>query len=590
MMQILKEKSATQKTWLKEPSDNNLAKKSEDLYKIPVLLANILLSRGVSLADIPTFLDPKLKNSMKDPFLLQDMQKFCDRIHKALTANEKIMILGDYDVDGITSTAILFSYLKNLNANVDSYIPNRYSEGYGVSFKALENILKNKPDILILLDNGTVSFAEIAEANEKGIEVIIIDHHATDTQIPQTVAFINPKRNDDTSKNENLCTAGLVFLSLAALNSHLDGKNYFTAGMVKENLLKYLDLVALGTVCDMVPLVGFNRAVVFQGLKIMHRRENIGLKVLADCLNINKPLDVETLGFSFGACINAGSRMGESALALDLFLEKEEHLAVNLAQRLISLNQQRQAEEDKIIQAATQEIASLNLEESPLIFVGSPYWSSGIVGIISGRIKENYGKPALIYSVDEEQGIATGSGRSIENVDLGNIIIGAKQKGLLIKGGGHSQAAGFSFALEKKDELFVFLQEKINFALKNKIIERNLMVDAVLPINAINENFAASLSQLQPFGINFKEPTFMLSKVCLANIKQVGKNKNHIMLDVVDNKYKLRAFCYKSIPSLLGESILQNENKFVDVVVEAKLNFYQGKNYVNLIILDIAGD
>jgi single-stranded-DNA-specific exonuclease len=397
---------------------------------------------------------------------------------------------------------------------------------------------------------------------------------------------------------------GLVFLSAVALNSYLDAKKYFGEGIVKENLLKYLDLVALGTVCDMVPLVGFNRAAVFQGLKVMHKRENIGLRALADSLNINKPLDVETLGFAFGACINAGSRMGESRLALDLFLSEQESVAMVLAQKLIDLNLQRQAEEDKIIQAAVGEISSSNspslakgwtqsgrgsgINESPLIFVGSHLWSSGIVGIIAGRIKENYGKPALIYSVDTEKGIATGSGRSVEGVDLGNIIIGAKQKGLLLKGGGHSQAAGFSFAMDKKDELFTFLAEKVNFALKNKVVERNLMVDEVLPITALNESFATNLSQLQPFGINFKEPTFMLSRVCLANVKQIGKNKNHLMMDVVDNRYKLKAFCYKSIPSLLGESILANEDKFVDVVVEAKLNFYQGKNYVNLVILDIA--
>ncbi|MDR0484743.1 MAG: single-stranded-DNA-specific exonuclease RecJ [Alphaproteobacteria bacterium] len=588
-MQILKENSITQKTWLKIQSDNVLSKKVEDIYKIESIRAKILLNRGVSLEDIPVFIDPKLKNSMKDPFLIKDMAELTKRIHHYLISGEKIMLLGDYDVDGITSTTILFSYLKNLKANVDTYIPNRYNEGYGISFKALENIAKIKPKLLILLDNGTVSFNEILKAKEEGIEVIIIDHHAVDTKLPEATAFVNPKRGDDRSLNENLCTVGLVFLVLVALNSYLESKNYFTEkNVAKENLMKYLDLVALGTVCDMMPLVGLNRALVFQGIKIIHKRENIGLKALADSLGINKPIDVESLGFSFGACINAGSRMGESRLALDLFLATEEAVAINLAQRLISLNQQRQVEEDKIIQAATLEISQQNLEEESVIFVGSQFWSAGIVGIIAGRIKENYGKPALIYSVDEASGVATGSGRSIEGVDLGNIIIGAKQKGLLLKGGGHSQAAGFSFAMEKKEELFSFLKEKVNFALRNKEVKRNLIVDEVLPIYAINENFATNLVQLQPFGINFKEPTFMLSNVCLSNIKQIGRNKNHLMMDVSDIKYKLKAFCYKALPSILGENILQHENKFVDMVVETKLNFYQGKNYVNLVILDIA--
>lgn len=589
-MQILKDKSLSGKVWLKNPVNTELTHKVSSLYNIDLQLANILLNRGVSLSDIPSFLDPKLKHQMEDPFLLKDMDKLCDRLLKAFIAKEKIVILGDYDVDGITSSSVLFKYLQNLSANVSTYIPDRYNEGYGISIKALENIAKQKPKVLILLDNGSVSYDEVLKAKSLGIDVIIVDHHSVDVNFPEAVAFVNPKRPDDLSNNNNLCTAGLVFLVVVALNSYLEKQNFFVEKkMTKENVLKYLDLVALGTVCDMVPLVGLNRALVFQGLKIMHKRENVSLRSLSDNLGINKPLDVETLGFSFGPCINAGSRMGNSQLPLDLFLASESYIADSLSNQLILLNQKRQEEEDKIIQSATIEIAKNNLEDNQSIFVGSHFWSSGIVGIIAGRVKENYGKPALIYSIDKEKNIATGSGRSIEGIDLGNIIIGAKQKDLLIKGGGHSQAVGFSFSLDKEKELFEFIESKIKYALKNKVVERNVVVDDILSIYAMNEKLANDINLIQPFGINFKEPVFMISNVKLNNVKQIGKNKNHLMVEVSDGfKYKTKAFCYKCLPAVLGESIISKEGQFVDLVVSVKLNFYQGKNYINLVINDIA--
>lgn len=589
-MQILNDQSSSGKTWLKITIDTEVAKKVSILYKIEIILATILLNRGVSIEDIPSFLDPKLKHQMQDPNLLKDMDKFCKRIHKSLDNKEKIIILGDYDVDGITSSSMLYKYLKNLQAKVQTYIPNRYTEGYGISLKALENIAKEKPKLLILLDNGSVSFSEVKKAKELGMDVLIVDHHSVDIELPEVEAFINPKQIDDLSNNNNLCTAGLVFMCMVALNSYLEEENYFSKNKIKkENILNYLDLVALGTVCDMVPLQGLNRALVFQGLKIMHKRENISIRSLSDALCINKAIDVETLGFSFGPCINAGSRMGDSQLPLNLFTTEESYVADSLANKLIMLNEKRQEEEDKIIQSATVEIANKKLENNSVIFVGSEYWSGGIVGIIAGRIKENYGKPALIFSIDKEKGIATGSGRSVEGVDLGNIIIGAKQKGLLLKGGGHSQAVGFSLSMEKEAELFEFIESKVKFALKNKALSRNIDVDEVLSLYAINEKLANEISKIQPFGINFKEPVFMLSNVKITNVKQIGKNKNHLMLDITDGfKYKTKAFCYKCLPSILGESIIANENKFVDVVISVKLNFYQGKNYVNLVIIDIS--
>jgi len=371
---------------------------------------------------------------------------------------------------------------------------------------------------------------------------------------------------------------------LVALNNYLLLENNIKDNK-KIDLLPYLDLVAMGTICDMVPLIGVNRAFVFQGLHIMQKRQNIGLRAIYDELKINQPINYETIGFTIGPLINCGSRMGNSYLPLKLLLVEDSLSAENLAKQLIELNKDRQKEEAKIIELAIEELSNKS-NENTFIFEGSSQYLSGIIGIVAGRLKEIYKKPALVYSIDENTKICTCSGRSIDGIDLGNIIIQAKNQGLLIKGGGHSQAVGFSFNLEKLDEIRNFFDSKFKHFFKNHI-KKNLEIDCVIPINAINIELAKNLQLLQPYGISFSEPLFMLSNVHIKNIKQIGANKNHLQIEVGDGfKYYLKAFCYKCLPSVLGEFLLNHDNSFVNLVVSIKLNLYQGKEYVNLVLLD----
>lgn len=587
---ILKDKSATLKQWIKYDSDG-LAEQFARISNIPKVSATILANRVDNIDMVDSFLNPKIKNQMQSPLLLKDMQAACDTILQAIKTNQQVLILSDYDVDGITSATILSKYLKNLQANIQVYIPDRYTEGYGLSALSLANILKLNFDVLVLLDNGSSSVAEVETLIKHNKQVIIIDHHAVDVTMPQAMAFVNPKRIDDLSKNENLCTVGLVFLYIVALNRILQNENYFIKNSINPiNILDYLDLVALGTVADMVPLIGLNRAYVLQGLKILQTRNNLPLKTLADALKINKPLETSDLAFSITPCINAGSRMGFNTLSFDLLNASNVENALMLSEKVVSVNNSRKLEEDKIIQAAVQEIKEQQLENNSLIFVGSKHWIAGVVGIIAGRVKEIYHLPTCIFSIDPKNNTATASGRSIAGVDLGNVIIAAKQKGLLIKGGGHAQAVGFTFDLAKQEELFQFLNQKISSLLNSK--ESNvdtLMVDNVLAVHDINQRLTTEIQNLQPFGIFFKEPYFMLPKVVLQNVKQIGNMKNHISCDVYGNyNFKLKAFCYKCIPSLLGEFLLKSNESPVDLLVSIQPNFFKGKYYNNLIIKDVA--
>lgn len=587
---ILKDKSATFKQWIKYDSDD-LAEQFTRISKIPKVSATILANRLDNIDMVDSFLNPKIKNQMQSPLLLQDMQQACDILLQAIKENQQVLILSDYDVDGITSATILSKYLKHLQGNIQVYIPDRYTEGYGLSALSLANILKLNFDVLVLLDNGSSSTTEVATLLQHNKQVIIIDHHAVDVAIPPAQAFINPKRVDDLSKNENLCTVGLVFLYIVALNRILQNENYFIKNHINPvNILDYLDLVALGTVADMVPLIGLNRAYVLQGIKILQQRKNLPLKTLADALKINKPLETSDLAYSITPCINAGSRMGFNSLSFDLLNASNEENALKLAEKVVNVNNNRKIEEDKIIQAAVQEIKEQKLENDSVIFVGSKHWIAGVVGIIAGRVKEIYHLPTCIFSIDTKTNTATASGRSIAGIDLGNVIIAAKQKGLLIKGGGHAQAVGFTFHLAKQEELFQFLNQKVSSLLAKQ--DSNIgtfMVDNVLAIHEINQKFTAEIQNLQPFGSFFAEPYFMLPKVVLQNVKQIGNMKNHISCEVYGNyNFKLKAFCYKCIPSLLGEFLLQNNELPVDLLVSIQPNFFRGKYYNNLIIKDVA--
>lgn len=590
---LLKNNSLTGKNWILNTSsqshDISLETLSKTLNINPNIL-NIILNKGVDISNIPHYLNPKLKNMMLDPYELDDMEKTCQIIIKHLK-NSKIVIFGDYDVDGITSTAILYNYLSNLSNNIYTYIPDRYQEGYGITFKALENVYKLQPDLIILLDNGSVAYNEIAEVISKGIEIVVVDHHAIEFKPLPANAFINPQKPNDKSNTKYLCSVGLTFLLITALNRLLRDNNYYNTNNININITDYLPLVALGTICDMVPLHGMNRAFIKTGLESLNLGKNLPLACLLEVINNKEPVSYETLGFQIGPCINAGSRMGQSTLPLRLLTTKNPQEAYNLSHELIKLNEKRKDEENKIIQHAVAEIEN-NKNSSSIIFAGSNDYSAGVIGIVASRLKEIYNKPACIFSIDTTSNTAVASGRSIEGLHLGNIILNGVNKGIFSKGGGHSQAVGFSFDYSKYTEVFEFLNTEVQKITTNQLATNydtpNIYVDSIISLLSINSNFVDELYTLCPFGMGFEEPIFLLQNVKLTDVKVIGSKKNHISLCLSDGlKYKIRGVSFKSFPGLLGSNLINNENNFIDVLVKLKRNYYLGKKNVTFHVVDI---
>ncbi|MGV3278341.1 single-stranded-DNA-specific exonuclease RecJ [Rickettsiales bacterium LUAb2] len=580
--------SVTGKTWISQQNPNNIVELLVEKYGISNILANLLLNRNINQEKITYFLDPKLRNFMIDPSLIKDMDNAILIMLDIILNKQSVYILGDYDVDGMTSTAILYNYLTNLEVPVNYYIPNRFSEGYGGGIDSVKNIITQKPSLVIMVDNGSSSIDEIELLRNNNIKVIVLDHHVTQPLMPNANALVNPNRLDDTSNLGYLCAGGLVFLFLVALNRALNNNNYFS-DKKPIDLLQYLDLVAMATVCDMVPLTELNRAYVTQGIKILISGKHVGLSSLLEVLNFNNKIDAETLGFTLGPIINAASRLGKEHLAIELLTTRNPNRAIQLAVEMKELNQNRQAIEDQIINQAVGEINNIKLNDNDkFIFIGNHEWSKGLVGIVAGRIKEIHHKPTCVYAVDASTNIATASGRSIPNLDLGSIVIAAKQAQLLTKGGGHSQAVGFSFNLDRKEEIFQFFNEKINRQINKHNINPNLQIDADISLTAIDNRLIIDLLKLQPFGVQFSEPIFKISRVFINNIQQIGAQKNHLAFEVTNGYKKVKGIAFKAIPSILGENLLKLNNQEVDIVVTVKANFYKGNTYPNLILLDIS--
>lgn len=577
--------SSTNKYWYLQQQDTNNINTINKLYNLTPTIAKILLNRGLGVKDVEAFVNPKLKNLMPNPKILHQLQQGVDLLTTHITNKSNIMLFGDYDVDGITSISVFYKYLQQCAIDCSVFIPNRFTQGYGLNANSLQHVLTQKPNLLILLDNGSGSYNEVKELRQNNIDVIIIDHHALEVTPPQANAIINPKSFADSSNLNYLCTVGLVFLFLVELNNTLHKNNII---LNKINLMQFLDLVALGTIADMVPLIGVNRAYASNGIKLLQNSSNVGLQALINAINLDKAIDYDTIGFYLAPLINAGARMGDSQISFNLLNSTNSTQANALALQLSSLNQQRQQQEDITINQAIAEITNnKQINNNSVIMVGSSQWSAGTVGIIAGRLKEIYNKPACVFAIDGNN-VATASGRSVDGVDLGELILGARARGLLIKGGGHSQAVGFSFNLQNQQALQDFLNNEVQKKYTTSSLQTNLVIDDVLPVNSINVAFGYKLQTLLPFGINFAEPLFMLNNVQLKQVKQIGQQNNHISCLVTDGfKYYLKAFAFKSLPGILGQTLLTQDNKFVDLAVCIKVNVYQGKEYINLIIKDV---
>src|SRR4051794_19246487 len=450
-------------------------------HGVSELLGRVLAAREVEVDGVQEFLDPTVKRLMPDPDTLTDMPKAAARIADAIVAAEKIAIFGDYDVDGATSAAVLAKFLRHCGTEPLIHIPDRLFEGYGPNTEAVRALAEKGARLLVTVDCGTTSIEPLACAKQLGLDVVVIDHHLADETLPPADALVNPNRLDDLSGLNYLAAAGVVFMAVVAVNRELRKRGFWSEARAEPDLLDLLDLVALGTIADVVPLKGLNRAFVSKGLLAMRRRESVGLTALIDAARLTAPPEPFHLGFLLGPRINAGGRIGRADLGVRLLLEQDATQAAAMAAELDRLNRERQTiEQQTLAEAEAEAMAALGIEEKGAVVVTAGHgWHPGVVGLVAARLKEHYGRPAFAIAL-EPGGIGTGSGRSIQGVDLGAAVRHAVASGLLLKGGGHAMAAGITISPDKLAPFRAYLEQALHGAVEDARREDSLLIDGAV--------------------------------------------------------------------------------------------------------------
>ena len=576
--------SVSGKKWVFKKYLNSDIKKYLEDYEINEIVARLLAIRKNNIEDIKLFLNPTIKNSLPNPFKLKDMDSGIIRTIKAIKNKEIVGVFGDYDVDGASSTALLFKYFTHIKLNLKTYIPDRKKEGYGPSIDGFDNLIKYGAKIIFTVDCGTLSYAAIDYAKKNNVDVIVLDHHQSDVKLPKAHSIINPNRYDDSSKLNYLCAAGVCFLFLVGLNKKLRDENWFKLNNINEpNIINFLDLVSLATVCDVVPLIGLNRAIVKQGLKILKQRSNLGLKTLYDLCNIKSQPTTYDLGFALGPRINAGGRVGKSSHGINLLISEDPKTAYKLATDLDNYNKERKTIESILSEKISEK--AKNYHNHPVLVISGEGWHEGIIGIVASRIKEKYNKPTILISLNDQ--IGKGSARSIFGFDIGSQIIKAVQLGLLQKGGGHKMAGGFTIDNNKIDSFRDYLIKNYQKSSINNDDNFNLYLDTIISPSALNEEFYKEINSLSPFGSGNTEPKFVI------------ENLKVIKSDIINNYHIKSLLCGKdgSVFSSFAwnakngplENILNKKNKKTFTAAgKMKLNEWRGEKKIEFIIEDVA--
>jgi single-stranded-DNA-specific exonuclease len=556
-------------------------------HGLPELLGRVLAARGAESQTALRYLDPSLRTLLPDPSRLQDMERGAERFARAVKAKEPIAVFGDYDVDGAVSVALLERFLRAHGQTPATYIPDRLSEGYGPSPEALTGLVQEGARLILTVDCGTTSEAAIAAANAAGAEVIVIDHHQADEALPPAVAVINPNRQDDLSGQGHLAAAGVVFMFLVAVTRALRRDGVYR-DRPEPDLLGLLDLVALATVCDVVPLKEVNRAFVAQGLKVLRLRHNQGLLALADAARIDAAPDSYTLGFILGPRINAGGRVGASSLGARLLASDDAVEARAIAARLEAANAERKAIEECMLEEAFALAEGLLGADPnrPLLFLGAEGWHKGLLGLVAGRIAERFRLPSFV-SVLESDGFATGSARSISGVDLGSAVRSAVHRGLLVKGGGHKMAAGFKFARDKQDALLAFLSAHLAHKAAAAAALRVLPVDGALSSRGANRELMDLLDRAGPYGPGHPEPRFVLPSHRLARVRAIKETHFRCTLQASDGA-RLEACAFRIAGTPLGKLLKQGEGLALHLAGRLRRTSWQGRTGIEFLIEDAA--
>ena len=533
----------------------NLATAISQRHGLPDLLGRVLAARGGTLDNIPVLLNPSLKECMPDPSSLRDMDKAALRFAKAIETGEPVAIFGDYDVDGGSSSALIARFLSAHGRPSRIYIPDRLLEGYGPNAAAIGTLIKEGAKLIVAVDCGTTSHAPLAVAKNTGCEIIVIDHHQADAVLPDVHAVVNPNRQDDVSGLGNLCAAGVVFLLLVATTRTLRERGFYKAGTSQPPLLEWLDIVALATVCDVVPLEGLNRAYVAQGLKVMKQRRNVGLKALADAAGMKEVPNPYHLGFVLGPRINAGGRVGDAGLGARLLATDDLIEAGSIAAKLDKHNRERKTIEAAMLEAAVAEAEHtlMATPDLPILISGSPDWHKGLVGLVASRLTDRFQRPSCVIAWQTERE-GTGSLRSIAGVDIGGAVRAAVEAGLLLKGGGHAMAAGLTVSKDKYEALTSFLQKRLAESVADHRGAATLDIDGALTPNSVTLDLLNQIEQAGPFGQGNPTPRFVFPAHRVKGARVMGEAHLRVTIEAGDGS-KLEGVAFRAVGQPLGELI-----------------------------------
>ena len=562
------------------------------------IIAELLASRNIKLSEKNNFLEPKLKNLLPTADTMKDISSATERIIKAINGKEKICIFGDYDVDGSTSTAMWILFLEKLGIQANYYIPDRISEGYGPNCHAIEEIAKNKVKLLISVDCGTTAFEPFEKASSLGMDVIIIDHHQSSEVLPQCIACINPNRFDEINiKDEmkHLCACGVSFFVIMLINSKLRENNR------NVNLMQFTPLVAFATICDVMKLTPLNRAFVKTGINVL--QNNKELFNLDELININNSIKIQknstiaqktqsqknitaySFGFLLGPIINAGGRIGKSSLGVELMIEKNKQTAKIIAEKLFNLNEERKNIETEALHelSAKKNDILKQIRENGYIMLYSEKWHEGVIGLIASRLKDKYFYP-VFAGTKTSDGNMKFSVRSVDNVDIGEIIIQAREQELIITGGGHKLAGGLSCNKEKISKLKQFLKEKIKINADNYFTDKTIKYDTAISLGGLTNEILEKISKFGPFGPGNPKPIFLIQDVLIEHV-DIIKDK-HILLSLSDNENVERAICFNGIGTEFGNFLLSSKGNLITVIATAELDEWNGQKRKSIKIED----
>ena len=568
--------------WCANIYDENYLGSLSKKYGINHTLLNILLNRSVEEKEFENISDLSIKNNLPDPHTLQDMELASSRICEAILTKEVIGIIGDYDVDGITSSSILYDFLSNNGLNIIVKIPDRFEDGYGPNIKLINSLKESGVDLIITVDCGSNSHEIIK--NFPDIDFIIFDHHQTDNTNEMGAINVNPNRIDDNSNLGYLCAAGVVFLAIVSINRMLKMIAVNHNESHKIDLLKYLPLTALATVADIVPMQKLNRAIIKQGLFLHKKYKNLGLETIISKLKSSDDITSTDLGYLIGPRINAGGRMGQSDLGFELLTSNSKEICENLSNQLEELNSSRMSIENINTEEAITQYEGMK-NNNKIIILSSESWHVGVIGLIASRISSRYNKTTCILTpVNKDDNIMIGSARSVGDVNIGKVIEDAVLNGVLISGGGHSMAAGFKIMKNKLMEFHHYLTEN-NFTTENKI--KSVMVDGLLMASAVNVDYVRSVLEYGPYGNGFDEPKFIFPSHKIIGLT-VLKNQ-HLKFKIQDdNGYNLEAISFRSFDMPLGKFIIENSYQRIDFLGKLSINQWKNKITPQIIIEDAA--